>query len=157
MHNIYPIMCNLQGKTIVIIGGGKIAYRKAAGLKNTGASIIVVSPSICDEMKTLTYITWKEKTFVEDDIQDAHLIYAATNNHDVNMRVKQAARDFQWVNIVSDGTESSFHTPAIIRNNEYVISISTSGNNPSFAKKMKQKLIAILPWLINEKDNDLRI
>ena len=43
------------------------------------------------------------------------------------MMVKQAAHDFQWVNVVSDGTESSFHTPGVIRNNEYVVTISTSG------------------------------
>ncbi|PEI52024.1 precorrin-2 dehydrogenase [Bacillus pseudomycoides] len=148
MYNIYPIMCNLQGKTVVIIGGGKIAYRKAAGLKNTGARVTIVSPYICEEMENLTYITWKEKMFTEEDIKDAHLIYAATNHHDVNMMVKQAAHDFQWVNIVSDGTESSFHTPAIIRNDEYVISISTSGENPSFAKRIKEKLMKILPQII---------
>ena len=86
--------------------------------------------------------------FTEEDIKDAHLIYAATNHHDVNMMVKQAVHDFQWVNIVSDGTESSFHTPAIIRNDEYVISISTSGKNPSFAKRIKEKLMKILPKII---------
>lgn len=151
MYNIYPIMCNLQGKNVVIIGGGKIAYRKAAGLKNTGAFVTVVSPYICEEMKKLTYITWKKKIFAEEDIQDAHLIYAATNHHDINMMVKQAAHDFQWVNIVSDGTESSFHTPAIIRNDEYVISVSTSGKNPSFAKRIKQKLITNLPQILKQK------
>ena len=61
-------------------------------------------------MKELSYITWKQKAFSNDDIKDAHLIYAATNQHAVNMMVKQAAHDFQWVNVVSDGTESSFHT-----------------------------------------------
>lgn len=148
MHNMYPIMCNLQGKMVVIIGGGTIAYRKARGLENTGAFVTIVSPYICEEMKTLPYIKWKQKTFSEEDIQDAHLIYAATNDHDVNMMVKQAAYEFQWVNVVSDGTESSFHTPAVIRNDEYVISISTSGKNPSFAKQIKQKLIKLLPQII---------
>lgn len=94
---------------------------------------------------------WKKKIFAEADIQYAHLIYAATNHHDINMMVKQAAHDFQWVNIVSDGTESSFHTPAIIRNDKYVISVSTSGKNPSFAKRIKQKLIANLPQILKQK------
>ncbi|MEY8350425.1 precorrin-2 dehydrogenase [Bacillus cereus] len=148
MHNIYPIMCNLQNKTVVIIGGGKIAYRKASGLENTGAFVTVVSPYICEEMKNLSYITWKQKAFSEEDIKDAHLIYAATNYHDVNMTVKQAAHEFQWVNIVSDGKESSFHTPAVIRNDEYVISVSTSGRSPSFAKRIKEKLMKVLPQII---------
>lgn len=64
------------------------------------------------------------------------------------MRVKQASHDFQWVNIVSDGTQSSFHTPAVIRNNEYIVSISTSGKHPAFAKRIKQELTTVLPQLI---------
>ncbi|MGF9963380.1 precorrin-2 dehydrogenase [Bacillus rhizoplanae] len=148
MCNLYPLIFNLQGKTIVIIGGGKIAYRKAVGLKDTGAFVTVVSPDICEEMEKLSYITWKQKTFTEEDIKDAHLIYAATNHHDVNMMVKQAAHDFQWVNIVSDGTQSSFHTPAVIRDNEYIVSISTSGKDPAFAKQIKQELTTVLPQLI---------
>ncbi|KFN00994.1 precorrin-2 dehydrogenase [Bacillus clarus] len=150
MYSMNPLMFNLDKKVIVIIGGGKIAYRKAAGLRNTGATITVVSPEICEEMKKLSYITWKQKTFTNDDIKDAHLIYAATNQHTVNMMVKQAAHDFQWVNVVSDGTASSFHTPGVIRNDEYVVSISTSGKNPSFTKRMKQELTSILPKLIKK-------
>lgn len=88
------------------------------------------------------------KTFSNDDIKDAHLIYAATNQHAVNLMVKQAAHNFQWVNVVSDGTESSFHTPGVIRHDEYVFTISTSGKDPSFTKRLKQELTSILPKLI---------
>ncbi|MGR6004423.1 precorrin-2 dehydrogenase [Bacillus cereus] len=150
MYNMYPLMFNLQNKVVVIIGGGKIAYRKASGLKDTGAFVTVISPEICEEMKELPYITWKQKTFSNDDIKDAHLIYATTNQHAVNMMVKQVAHDFQWVNIVSDGTASSFHTPGVIRNDEYVVTISTSGKDPSFTKRMKQELTSILPKLIKK-------
>ncbi|MED0949447.1 precorrin-2 dehydrogenase [Bacillus mobilis] len=150
MYDMHPLMLNLNKKVVVIIGGGKIAYRKAYGLKDTGAFVIVISPEICEEMKKLSYITWKQKTFSNDDIKDAHLIYAATNQHDVNMMVKQAADDFQWVNVVSDGTESSFHTPGVIRNNDYVVTISTSGKDPSFTKRMKKELTSIFPNLIKK-------
>ena len=99
-----------------------------------------------NEGTSLYYL--EAKTFSNDDIKDAHLIYAATNQHAVNMMVKQAAHDFQWVNVVSDGTESSFHTPGVIRNGEYVVTISTSGKDPSFTKRMKQELTSIFPTLI---------
>ncbi|ADY21455.1 precorrin-2 dehydrogenase [Bacillus paranthracis] len=150
MYNMYPLMLNLNKKVVVIIGGGKIAYRKASGLKDTGAFVTVISPEICAEMKELPYITWKQKTFSNDDIKDAHLIYAATNQHAVNLMVKQAAHNFQWVNVVSDGTESSFHTPGVIRDNEYVVTISTSGKDPSFTKRLKQELTSIFPKLIKK-------
>ena len=50
MYDMYPLMFNLNKKVVVIIGGGKIAYRKASGLKNTGAFVTVISPEICEEM-----------------------------------------------------------------------------------------------------------
>ncbi|AQY38692.1 precorrin-2 dehydrogenase [Bacillus thuringiensis] len=150
MYNMYPLMFNLNKKVVVIVGGGKIAYRKASGLKDTGAFVTVISPEICEEMKELPYITWKQKAFSNNDIKDAHLIYAATNQHAVNMMVKQAAHDFQWVNVVSDRTKSSFHTPGVIRHDEYVVTISTSGKDPSFTKHLKQELTSIFPKLINK-------
>ena len=99
-----------------------------------------------DEGTSFYYL--EAKTFSNDDIKDAHLIYAATNQHAVNMMVKHTAHDFQWVNVVSDGTESSFHTPGVIRHDEYVVTISTSGKDPSFTKRLKQELTSILPKLI---------
>lgn len=64
MYNMYPLMLNLNKKVVVIVGGGKIAYRKASGLKDTGAFVTVVSPEICKEMKELPYINWKQKLLV---------------------------------------------------------------------------------------------
>ncbi|MED2205467.1 NAD(P)-dependent oxidoreductase, partial [Bacillus thuringiensis] len=55
MYNMYPLMFNLNKKVVVIVGGGKIAYRKASGLKDTGAFVTVISPEICEEMKELPY------------------------------------------------------------------------------------------------------
>ena len=149
MYNMYPLMFNLQNKVVVIIGGGKIAYRKASGLKDTGAFVYYQPRNLRGNEGTFLYYL-EAKAFSNDDIKDAHLIYAATNQHAVNMMVKQAAHDFQWVNVVSDGTESSFHTPGVIRNNEYVVTISTSGKDPSFTKRLKQELTSILPKLIKK-------
>ena len=101
-----------------------------------------------NEGTSLYYL--EAKAFSNNDIKDAHLIYAATNQHAVNMMVKQAAHDFQWVNVVSDGTKSSFHTPGVIRHDEYVVTISTSGKDPSFTKHLKQELTSIFPKLINK-------
>ncbi len=63
MYNMYPLMFNLQNKVVVIIGGGKIAYRKASGLKNTGAFVTVISPEICEEMKGTSFYYLEAKNF----------------------------------------------------------------------------------------------
>ena len=139
-------MFNLQNKVVVIIGGGKL-HIESVWIKNTGAFVSYQPRNLRGDEGTSFYYL-EAKTFSNDDIKDAHLIYAATNQHAVNMMVKQAAHDFQWVNVVSDGTESSFHTPGVIRHDEYVVTISTSGKDPSFTKRLKQELTSILPKLI---------
>ena len=125
MYNMYPLMFNLQNKVVVIIGGGKIAYRKASGLKDTGAFVTVISPEICEEMKELPYITWKQKLLVMM-ILKMLILFMQLQSTCCKYDGQTGRHDFQWVNIVSDGTASSFHTPGVIRNDEYVVTISTS-------------------------------
>ena len=137
---VYPVMMNLKGKKVVIIGGGKIALRKAKGLLGTGADITIVSPVINDLLKQLPYIKWRQKGFSAEDIKDAHLIFAATNNQAVNDYVCQCAHEFQWVNDTSESANSSFMTPAVVRKEKLLLTISTSGASPALAKEIRQDL-----------------
>ena len=134
------MIMNVQGKKVAIIGGGRIALRKAKGLVGTGAHITVISPKILDEFQQLPLVTWKRKEFEPNDIKDMHLIFAATNVKSVNEHICQSANDFQWVNDVSESKNSSFITPAVVRKEEIILSISTSGTNPRLAKQLKQQL-----------------
>ena len=57
MSKFYPIYLDVKGKRCVIVGGGKVAYRKVCSLKDAGADVIVVSPDICPEMADAEGIT----------------------------------------------------------------------------------------------------
>ena len=62
----YPIQLNLKGKQVIIIGGGKVAQRKLAGLLDTGAKITIVSPEITDTIREYCQsgkVIWKQKFF----------------------------------------------------------------------------------------------
>lgn len=140
MDNLYPMMMKLSGKKVVIVGGGQIALRKARGFEGTGAEITVISPNLLEEFQQLTYVTWKQKKFEAKDIQEAHIIFAATNMKTVNEYVCQCANEFQWVNDTSESGNSTFITPAVIRREKFILSISTSGASPVLAKEIKQEL-----------------
>ncbi|GGE54605.1 NAD(P)-dependent oxidoreductase [Priestia taiwanensis] len=136
----YPAMLQLEGKRVVIVGGGKIGLRKAQGFAGTGAEVIVISPEIVERFNELTFITWEKKYFEPEDIKEAHLIFAATDDKEVNRLVKACANDFQWVDVVSEQSESSFHVPAVVRRGKLTLTVSTSGASPVLAKEIKQQL-----------------
>lgn len=143
MNQLYPLMLKLDGKKIVIVGGGKVAERKAAGLLATGAKIIVISPEITENLSEHAVngtIAWQQKFFSEEDIVDAFMIFAATNNQEINQSVKLAARDHQLVTIVDDPDGSDFHVPASLHRGDLTIAVSTGGASPTLASQIREQL-----------------
>ena len=135
-----PLVFTLLNKKIVIIGGGKIAFRKAKTFINSGAAITIISPQIIEDFKEFPIITCINKRFEKDDIKEAHIVIAATNDKEINQYIKDCTTDFQWFNDVSDQKNSDFHTPAVVRRGDLVVSVSTSGKSPILSKKLKSEL-----------------
>lgn len=140
MSELVPLVFTLQDKKVVIIGGGNIAFRKAKAFVKSGASITIISPQILEDFKQFPSILCINKRFEKDDIKEAHMIIAATNDKEINQYVKECTTDFQWFNDVSDQNNSDFHTPAVVRRGDLVVSVSTSGKSPILSKKIKNEL-----------------
>lgn len=139
----YPVHLQLQGKQAVIIGGGKIAERKTAGLLETGAVITVISPELTEGLRDFVKerrISWKRKHFTAEDIAGAFLIIAATNDREVNLAVKKAAAPNQLLSLIDNPEESGFILPSVIRQGKLTITVSTSGASPILAKKIKEEI-----------------
>lgn len=139
----YPIMLHLKGKEVVVVGGGRVAERKVKGLLGTGAEIIVVSPELTDDLiriETEGDILWKKKVFSKDDIQNAYMIFAATNDEAVNQHVKQEANNQQLLMIADDPEGSDFHVPAKIQRGRLTIAVSTGGASPILAGTIREQL-----------------
>jgi precorrin-2 dehydrogenase / sirohydrochlorin ferrochelatase len=136
-------MVRLKGKKVVVIGGGRVAERKVAGLLGTGSLITVISPQATDELKGLAsdgVIKWLEKSFSKKDIEDAFLIFAATNDKVLNQSIKMAASDHQLVTIADDPDGSDFHVPSHIQRGRLSIAVSTGGASPTLARKIREQL-----------------
>ncbi|WP_179295523.1 precorrin-2 dehydrogenase/sirohydrochlorin ferrochelatase family protein [Bacillus sp. FJAT-45350] len=149
----YPINLKLKNKKIVVIGGGRVAFRKVKGLLETRANIMIVSPELCNELKnflTEDNITWIQDIFKEEYLLGATLIFAATSNREVNLKVFHTAEETQLVNMIDD-QKCDFHVPAVMRRGKLAISISTSGASPSLAKKIKDELATIYDENVEEE------
>jgi precorrin-2 dehydrogenase / sirohydrochlorin ferrochelatase len=143
LNSNYPIMLKLEGKKVVVVGGGKVAERKVTGLLNTGARIVVVSPEATDELTSLAseaMLQWLKKPFSKEDIEGAFLIFAATNDVELNQYIKTAASDQQLVTIADDPEGSDFHVPSHIQRGRLSIAVSTGGASPTLARKIREQL-----------------
>lgn len=143
MNSNYPIMLKLEGKKVVVVGGGKVAERKVTGLLGTGSQITVISPNTTEELKRLARcgrIEWLEKSFSKEDMDGAYLIFAATNNNELNQYIKMAASDQQLVTIADDPEGSDFHVPSHIQRGRLSIAVSTGGASPTLARKIREQL-----------------
>ena len=137
----YPINLNIQGKKCVIIGGGEVAYRKACSLKDAGAEVTVVCPKPCPELVNATGITLIEKRYDENDLNDAFLVIAATDDAEVNRNVfKDASKRKIPVNVVDCPELCSFIVPSSVVRGDLCISISTGGASPALAKRIREDL-----------------
>lgn len=136
-------MLKLEGKKVVVVGGGMVAERKVTGLLGTGSHIIVISPNATDELKRLAgseRIEWLKKSFSKEDMDDAFLVFAATNDNELNQYIKMAASDHQLVTIADDPEGSDFHVPSHIQRGRLSITVSTGGASPTLARKIREQL-----------------
>ncbi|WP_285756277.1 NAD(P)-binding protein [Parageobacillus sp. G301] len=139
----YPVMLNIANQHVVVIGGGKVAERKIHGLLEAKANITVVAPTITSGIQQLEAagkLIWRQKTFSPDDLEEAWVVIAATNNRDVNEAVAKAAKPYQLINIADDPERSNFHVPAVIRRGRLTIAISTGGASPTIAQQIRRQL-----------------
>ncbi|EOL49975.1 precorrin-2 dehydrogenase/sirohydrochlorin ferrochelatase family protein [Enterococcus caccae] len=138
---MYPIMLELTGKNIVIIGGGKIALRKTVGILKAKGQVTVVAPNFLQEFEELDGVKCITAKYKAEYIQEAHLIFACTDSKIVNQKIVDDAADYQWVNDCSQKENSDFFNMSTIEQDEYLIALSTYGKNPTETKKMKEQLM----------------
>lgn len=139
----FPLMINIDYKKVVIVGGGNVARQKVEALLPTNAHITVVSPTVTDRLKI--YITegravWKQKRFEPADLDDAALIFAATNDESVNDAVEEATQHWQLLNRADALGRMDFMNPAVVRRGDFVVTVSTTGASPALTRKVKRNL-----------------
>ncbi|MFZ3577476.1 NAD(P)-binding protein [Virgibacillus sp. DJP39] len=140
---ITPLMVDLEGKKIIIIGGGRVAYRRADTLTDSGAAITIISPEIAEGIRSLLEnekVTWRQKNFEPVDLEEAFLVIVATNNPEVNSSVVKACPPDSLLNVASDSTQGDVQFPSHLKRGKLTVSISTDGASPLLSSKIKKQL-----------------
>ena len=153
--NLFSIEVNLEGKNVLVVGGGRIALRKVKTLLPTGARITVVAPQFDPEFENLSskgearphtshLITLKNRPYEPLDLRGIFMVFICTDQPAVNAQVSNDARARRiLVNNACDYLDGDFIVPARMDFGENIaVTVSTQGRAPSLAKKLKQKIQA---------------
>ncbi len=148
--DIFPISLKLQQQPCLLVGGGKIAYRKAVLLAKAGAVIHVVAPEIEADLLDLVHATHgqyhPEKFNAEIDLSSYRLVIAATNDKAANQAVFEACENLNvLVNSVDDIPHCRFMLPAMIDRSPLIVSVATNGASPVLARQIRTQLEASIP------------
>jgi precorrin-2 dehydrogenase/sirohydrochlorin ferrochelatase len=140
----YPIFFNIRSKTGVVVGGGKVAFRKVKILLDCGAEVTVVSPKPCPEIVKLSkdrLIRLIRRDYEAGDLRDAVIAIVCTDMKKVNRKVADEAKKAGvLVNVADDLEPSDFIIPSFFRRGNLTIAVSTSGVSPALARKIRAKL-----------------
>lgn len=140
----YPAILLLEGRLAVVIGGGQVAQRKVRTLLDAGAKVRVVADEVTKGIRGYAdrgEIELVERRYERGDLAGSAAVVAATDDEEVNKTVFAEATDGGIpVNVVDNVSLCTFIAPSIVRRGDLVLAISTGGNAPALAVRIRERM-----------------
>lgn len=144
MSSLFPMFLKLENKCCLVVGAGKVGEPKIAGLLDTGAHVHVVALEAAETVHGWAKagsITLELRAFVPEDLDGVFVAVIATASTSLNEFIyHEARRRGVLCNVVDVPEYCDFYYPAVVRRGDLQIAISTSGQSPSLAQKIRQQL-----------------
>ena len=142
----YALFIDLNGREVVVVGGGPVAERKVRTVLPFGANVTVVSPKITEGLKSLEgagSIRWIPREYERGDLSDARMVFSACGVPEVDDLVKAEADEVRaLLNVVDVPSKCEFIVPSTVERGPLRIAVSTSGCAPTEAKRIRRQLEA---------------
>ena len=144
MTSLFPMFLKLQGKRCLVVGAGNVGEPKIEGLLETGARVRVIalqaSPAV-REWARAGKIELELRAYTVDDLRDVFLAVVATSSRTLNERIYRDAQVRGVLcNVVDVPDLCDFYYPSVVRRGDLQIAVSTAGQSPSLAQKIRQQL-----------------
>lgn len=137
----YPVSLVLEGRPVLVVGGGRIATRKVEALVACGALVTVVAPRVEAAITGLPGVRVERRRYRSDDVAGQRLVITATDDADVNAQVFTDAESAGiWVNSADDPQNCSFTLPSVARRGPISVAVSTSGTSPALAAWLRRRI-----------------
>lgn len=140
----FPLFLRLEGRRVLVVGGGKVAFEKAEALRAAGARVRVVAPEVCSDLSRVADAV-EMRPFAEHDLEDAWLVIAAATP-DVNREVKRVADRLRIFLVAVDDVENcSAIGSAQLRRGGLTLAISSDGRAPALVALLRRALERVIP------------
>lgn len=141
---LFPIFLKLAGRRCLVVGAGAEGEAKTASLLLAGAEVRVVAPQARAKVRAWSRsgkVEWKRRRFRPEDLEGMFLVVAATSSSRLHQRIhREARRRGVLCNAVDDPPRCDFYFPAVVRRGALQIAISTSGQSPALAQRLRKQL-----------------
>jgi precorrin-2 dehydrogenase / sirohydrochlorin ferrochelatase len=141
---VFPLFLKLENRPCLVVGAGNIAESKIAGLLEADASLRVVAPRATPQVQSWAQtgkLEWRQRPFQPADLQGMFLVVAATSSTPVHEQIfAEAQRLGVLCNVVDVPGLCDFYYPAVVRRGSLQIAISTAGESPALAQRLRKEL-----------------
>jgi precorrin-2 dehydrogenase / sirohydrochlorin ferrochelatase len=142
--SLFPMFVKLTGRQVLVVGAGQVGEQKIGGLLETGARVRVVALDATANVRDWERqgrIELDLRAFSNDDLHGAFLVVVATSSRMLNERVYDEAQRLGILcNVVDVPDLCDFFYPSVVRRGDLQIAVSTAGQSPSLAQKLRQQL-----------------
>lgn len=147
--SLLPIFLRLERRPCLVVGAGTVALAKIESLLAAGAAITVVAPVAVPRIRELAHqgrLTWHQGLFAPSDLDAIFVVIAATNSSGINHAVyEEALRRNVLCNAVDDPPNCDFYFGSVVARGDLQIAISTAGESPALAQRLRREIDAQLP------------
>jgi precorrin-2 dehydrogenase/sirohydrochlorin ferrochelatase len=141
---LYPVFLKLEGRKVLVVGGGLIAEQKIEAILRSATDVTVLAPHVTSRIHLwagqgrLSHVAGEYRPGLA---RGYFLVIAATDSEPVNRAVYEEARQAGALsNAVDDPGYCDFYAPAVVSRGDFQIAISTGGNSPSLAQSVRREL-----------------
>jgi precorrin-2 dehydrogenase/sirohydrochlorin ferrochelatase len=140
----YVACIDLEGRSVLVVGGGRVAHEKAGSLVDCGAAVTVVAPEVAPEVAALD-VELLPRRYQSSDLDGRFLVVAATADQAVNRRVfADAEARALLCNVVDVPELCSFILPALYREDPITVAVSTGGASPVLAQRLRDEIAQVV-------------
>ncbi len=139
----YPVNLRLDDEQVVIVGGGRVAYRKLRRLLEFSCLIRLISPRLDERIEPLLIderIDYIAREFRASDLEGAFLVFAATDDDQLNREISELSGADALVNVADANELSTFTLPAVVSEGKLTLAVSTGGASPALSRQIRKKL-----------------
>ncbi len=140
----YPVNLDVRNRSCLVVGGGRVAERKAKTLVECGAKVVITTLDATNHLQAMAskgLIDLQLRGYQTSDLEGKLLVIGATSDEGVNKKVSEDAQRQEVLCNIADRPEAcSFVLPAVVRQGDLLIAISTSNQSPAVARRLRQAL-----------------